>query len=130
MRKLLSIAATLALAGAFAVAQDQSSQPSSSNPDQSSAQSQQTTPDQSANPSSSTSTPDQNANPSSSSTSPDQNAAGTSATSDQNANTDANGKKLPQTASPLPLASVLALDWKSTRLNSSHIPLSRMPSSA
>ena len=24
----------------------------------------------------------------------------------------------------------LAIDWKSTRLNSSHIPLSRMPSSA
>jgi|ERR1051326_175130 LPXTG-motif cell wall-anchored protein len=110
MRKLLSIAATLALAGAFAVAQDQSSQPSSSNPDQSSAQSQQqTTPDQSANPSSSTSTPDQNANPSSSSTSPDQNAAGTSATSDQNANTDANGKKLPQTASPLPLLGLLGV---------------------
>ena len=109
MRKLLSIAATLALAGAFAVAQDQSSQPSSSNPDQSSAQSQQqTTPDQSANPSSGTSTPDQNASPSSSSSSSaDQNAAGTSATSDQNA--PANGKKLPQTASPLPLLGLLGV---------------------
>lgn len=100
MRKLFSIAATLALAGAFAVAQDQSSQPSSSNPDQSSAQSQQqTTPDQSANPSSSTSNPDQSASPSPSS----------SSNPDQNAGAAPNGKKLPQTASPLPLLGLLGV---------------------
>ena len=39
------------------------------------------------------------------------------------------GLKLIQSFEPLPLINVLK-DRKSTRLNSSHIPLSRMPSSA
>jgi hypothetical protein len=106
MRKLLSIAATLALAGAFAVAQDQSSSQTSNNPDQNAAQSQTATPDQNANPSAAT--PDQNANPSSTAT-PDQNAnpSSSAAGTNANANTNANGKKLPQTASPLPLLGLL-----------------------
>ena len=40
------------------------------------------------------------------------------------------GADVSPTSHPLPLVNVFRPDRKSTRLNSSHIPLSRMPSSA
>jgi LPXTG-motif cell wall-anchored protein len=103
--------AVLLLSCGWMLAQaDNSSTSNSTNSNSTSTQSSQT--DQNANPSATPSTSDQNANTQATPSTSDQSTAAQSNT-DQNAASDTgatkSGKKLPQTASPLPLLSLLGL---------------------
>ena len=109
MRKLAYFAAIALLCTGIAVAQstsspDQSSTPSAQQPSNSSPSS---TPSDQASPSQASPSSDQNQQAAPSSTS-DQSGQAGATTSDQ-AGSDKAGKKLPQTASPLPFLSLLGM---------------------
>ena len=109
MRRLSYLLAVLVLTAGWALAQTDTNSSSSTNSTNSTTTQQQPAnqTDQNANTQATPSNPDQNANTQATPSTSDQtNSAAT--TSDQNAPAS-NGKKLPQTASPLPLLGLLGL---------------------